>query len=59
MCLTHYLWEGLSDKIHNFLSDITLEELTNSENVRAVSERQKVRTEGDGDDDIIQVSGLS
>ncbi len=57
-CLTHHLWQGLSDKIHGFLSDITLEELTNSENVRAVCERQQASVAAGGEQ-LINTSGIS
>lgn len=43
-CLTHYLWERLSDRIHEFLSGITLAELVAREHVREVAQRQKARS---------------
>jgi len=39
-CLTHSLWEQLSNRISNFLDDITLEELMTSDHVQHVSEIQ-------------------
>jgi len=39
-CLTHDLWQDLSDQISTFLSGITLGELVQKKNVRLVSERQ-------------------
>ncbi|WP_372882195.1 Fe-S cluster assembly transcriptional regulator IscR [Psychromonas sp.] len=39
-CLTHSLWEQLSDRISTFLDDITLEELMTSEHVQHISEIQ-------------------
>jgi Rrf2 family iron-sulfur cluster assembly transcriptional regulator len=39
-CLTHDLWEELSDQIRNFMSGVTLAELTSRHSVRTVSERQ-------------------
>ncbi|MCP4320320.1 MAG: Fe-S cluster assembly transcriptional regulator IscR [Psychromonas sp.] len=39
-CLTHSLWEQLSDRITGFLDGITLEELMSSEHVQTVSEIQ-------------------
>ena len=39
-CLTHSLWEQLSNRISNFLDDITLEELMSSDHVQHVSEIQ-------------------
>ena len=47
VCLTHHLWDQLSDKIHTFLSGITLEQLTTSEQVRAICQRQTGRVEID------------
>ena len=40
MCLTHHLWDELSAQIHNFLSDITLAQLTNKTAVQSVCKRQ-------------------
>ncbi|MBE9515907.1 MAG: Fe-S cluster assembly transcription factor [Proteobacteria bacterium] len=39
-CLTHSLWEELSERIHSFLSGITLADLVNQPLVRQVSLRQ-------------------
>jgi len=43
-CLTHFLWEDLSDRIRDFLSGITLADLVNRPNVREVALRQEART---------------
>lgn len=40
VCLTHYLWTDLSEQIHQFLSGISLANLVQRKDVRAVSERQ-------------------
>lgn len=40
VCLTHHLWDDLSKQIHNFLSDISLAQLTKKEHVQSISERQ-------------------
>lgn len=40
-CLTHYLWQDLSERIHGFLSGITLAELVNRPNVQEVAMRQE------------------
>jgi Rrf2 family iron-sulfur cluster assembly transcriptional regulator len=40
-CLTHYLWEDLSDRIHDFLNGITLGDLVNQPNVQEVACRQE------------------
>lgn len=39
-CLTHSLWEGLSQQIEEFLQNITLAELVKQRDVQAVSKRQ-------------------
>ncbi len=39
-CLTHYLWEDLSDRIHDFLYGITLGDLVNQPKVQEVASRQ-------------------
>lgn len=39
-CLTHHLWCDLSDQIHDFLNNISLEQLVRREDVRQVAERQ-------------------
>ncbi|MGB5446934.1 MAG: Fe-S cluster assembly transcriptional regulator IscR [Psychromonas sp.] len=39
-CLTHSLWEQLSNRISTFLDDITLEELMTSDHVQHISEIQ-------------------
>jgi len=39
-CLTHSLWEQLSDRISGFLDGITLEELMSSDHVQTISEIQ-------------------
>ena len=39
-CLTHSLWEGLSQRIEEFLKNITLAELVAKGDVQAVSKRQ-------------------
>ena len=43
-CLTHYLWQSLSDRIHEFLNAITLADLVSEPNVREVAERQRDRS---------------
>jgi Rrf2 family iron-sulfur cluster assembly transcriptional regulator len=39
-CLTHSLWQGLSQRIEEFLQDITLSELVAKRDVKTVSKRQ-------------------
>ena len=40
ICLTHYLWEDLSDQIHNFLAGISLEDLVARSDVRRIANNQ-------------------
>lgn len=42
-CLTHSLWSGLSDRIDDFLSSITLGELVDDHDVQYVAKGQQVR----------------
>jgi Rrf2 family iron-sulfur cluster assembly transcriptional regulator len=44
ICLTHHLWEDLSEQIHRFLSGISLENLVSRQDVQSVS-RQQLMTE--------------
>jgi Rrf2 family iron-sulfur cluster assembly transcriptional regulator len=39
-CLTHSLWEDLSNRIEEFLSNISLSELVEQRNVKLISDRQ-------------------
>lgn len=43
MCLTHYLWQDLSGQIHAFLSSISLGDLVQRQEIRAISDRQRDR----------------
>jgi Rrf2 family iron-sulfur cluster assembly transcriptional regulator len=39
-CLTHYLWEDLSEQIHTFLEGISLADLVAKNEVRRISQKQ-------------------
>ena len=39
-CLTHDLWENLSDQIRSYLTNISLAQAVNETHVRSVSSRQ-------------------
>ncbi|KFD20183.1 iron-sulfur cluster regulator [Tatumella ptyseos ATCC 33301] len=39
-CLTHVLWRDLSDRISDFLNNITLAELVNNQDILKVADRQ-------------------
>jgi Rrf2 family iron-sulfur cluster assembly transcriptional regulator len=40
-CLTHDLWQDLSDRIYDYLNGISLQELVNRRGVKEVAERQE------------------
>lgn len=42
-CLTHDLWESLSQQVENFLRDISLHDLIHRQPVREVAEKQRQR----------------
>jgi Rrf2 family iron-sulfur cluster assembly transcriptional regulator len=42
-CLTHVLWDDLSDQIHRFLEGISLGQLVERNEVKQISERQDQR----------------
>lgn len=43
ICLTHHLWNDLSEQIHSFLSAITLAQLMKKSHVKTICERQDER----------------
>ena len=45
VCLTHHLWEDLSNQIHGFLSQISLAHLMEKREVKSISARQDARAE--------------
>ncbi|MFK7865009.1 MAG: Fe-S cluster assembly transcriptional regulator IscR [Pseudohongiellaceae bacterium] len=65
-CLTHYLWEDLSEQIHNFLEGISLAQLVAKREVIDIAKQQDrkqlIRTEGlaeVGDIDSFRVPAAS
>jgi len=44
-CLTHVLWDDLSNQIHSFLQGISLGSLVERQEVREISERQERKRE--------------
>ena len=40
ICLTHYLWEDLSEQIHTFLEGISLADLVSKSEVKCIAENQ-------------------
>ncbi|MFC3150243.1 Fe-S cluster assembly transcriptional regulator IscR [Litoribrevibacter euphylliae] len=53
LCLTHYLWQDLSEQIHEFLSGISLSQLVAKTEVREVAQRQDLKQRQDMLDNII------
>ncbi|MCB5162818.1 Fe-S cluster assembly transcriptional regulator IscR [Marinomonas algarum] len=43
-CLTHHLWCDLSDQIHDFLNQISLDQLVRRNDVRQVAQRQQFQS---------------
>ena len=39
-CLAHELWDGLSQQIYGFLSDISLQDLMDDDSIKGVADRQ-------------------
>jgi Rrf2 family iron-sulfur cluster assembly transcriptional regulator len=52
-CLTHHLWMDLSDRIRDFLSDITLADLVARREIRDISDKQVLRNRAQ--DDLSQI----
>ncbi len=44
-CLTHHLWEDLSDQIHHFLDNISLADLVARGEIRRIAEAQQQKRE--------------
>jgi len=42
-CLTHDLWHDLSQRIHDYLNQISLQDLVNRQGVQEVAERQEAK----------------
>ena len=47
-CLTHHLWQDLSDQIHTFLSNITLADLVSKREVEMIARDQQERCQREG-----------
>ncbi|NQV68801.1 MAG: Fe-S cluster assembly transcriptional regulator IscR [Pseudohongiella sp.] len=64
-CLTHYLWQDLSEQIHAFLEGISLADLVAKREVQRISEhqdRKRISISGNVEDmlvDNIRVSAIS
>jgi Rrf2 family transcriptional regulator, iron-sulfur cluster assembly transcription factor len=47
-CLTHHLWQDLSDQIHAFLSNITLADLVSKREIEMIAREQQERCQREG-----------
>ncbi|ALM53661.1 Fe-S cluster assembly transcriptional regulator IscR [Halomonas huangheensis] len=47
-CLTHYLWDELSERIQQFLSGVSLGELARRQEIAEIAGRQRRRLDEDG-----------
>lgn len=45
ICLTHYLWKDLSQQIHEFLSNISLADLVDKNEIKRIAENQDRKRE--------------
>jgi Rrf2 family iron-sulfur cluster assembly transcriptional regulator len=43
-CLTHHLWQDLSNQVHEFLQNISLGDLVKRQDIRRVSQQQQKRS---------------
>src|SRR5690606_1693981 len=46
-CLTHHLWQDLSDQIHDFLSNISLADLVSKREIEVIARSQQARMDAD------------
>ena len=46
-CLTHELWDDLSQQIYDFLDDISLQDLMEERSIQQVAQRQDLRIRED------------
>jgi Rrf2 family iron-sulfur cluster assembly transcriptional regulator len=49
ICLTHHLWQDLSDQIHNFLSNISLADLVSKREIEVIARNQNQRLQQEQD----------
>jgi Rrf2 family iron-sulfur cluster assembly transcriptional regulator len=55
VCLTHHLWCDLSEQIHGFLSQISLDQLVQRREVQNISARQNARSSQDASLSLTEV----
>lgn len=57
-CLTHHLWQDLSEQIHGFLNSISLQDLIERQEIKEVAKRQDARISLTPRDQDLHLSGL-
>jgi len=56
-CLTHHLWQDLSSQIHDFLNDISIQDLVSRKEIREVAKRQDENAKSNVESDsLIQLT---
>ncbi len=55
-CLTHHLWNDLTEQIHGFLTGISLADLVNRKEIQTVSERQDSKLDAANDIQQIRIA---
>jgi Rrf2 family transcriptional regulator, iron-sulfur cluster assembly transcription factor len=59
-CLTHHLWEDLSEQIHSFLSAISLADLVSKREVELIARNQAKRSrQADSNDNLISLEAIA
>lgn len=56
-CLTHHLWQDLSEQIHSFLNSISLQDLIERQEIKEVAKRQDARIPLTARDQDLRLSG--
>lgn len=55
-CLTHHLWNDLTEQIHGFLTGISLADLVNRKEIQTVSQRQNSKLDAANDIQEIRIA---
>ncbi|OUR64456.1 Fe-S cluster assembly transcriptional regulator IscR [Bermanella sp. 47_1433_sub80_T6] len=56
-CLTHHLWEDLSNQIHTFLNDISIQDLISRKEIKDVAKRQDQQAQrANADESLIHLT---
>lgn len=55
-CLTHHLWQDLSEQIHAFLSDISIAQLVERQDILQVARRQDEKAQAHADESLIHLT---